>query len=445
MRITLPALAAVLCAACGGGGGQHDNPDSSPGSPDAATDASPDARAIGSINVFAKSRCCDVPWGSPAPGVTVHVIAPGGELAATATTDAGGFATFDAVVAGSAVMVIYPPTAVNPVTVTTVLGVEPNDELVFGDSFYTVPVDTSTGGQFTLDFPPIAASWVALYLPCSGSVVQPSPPQMPYLYTACQSTNATVPALALDASNKVVASAVLRDIDLAIGASYTIDAWTPALARGVTATIPTTVPEANLELDWRYPTSLVPAREAAAITGGVASASFSAPDGSDGVAATAYLYRDGLGEQVHSRNFAPDVASVDVPIADLPWLAAPELSIADQRVRWNQNGTGGDAVFVKLSYEHADGTGYVDWTLIAPPGTGELSWADFPAEVPAPRGTDLNKGGTNVLISDLPTATSYNELRAAPEWQIRCPACSVERGELPAGAQVAADGSSLEN
>jgi hypothetical protein len=440
MRITLPALAAVLCAACGGGG-QHDNPDAPNANPDAIPpDASaPDARAVGSIQVHTQVRCCDQPWGSPASGVTIHLIAPDGTLASTVTTGAEGSVTFDDVVAGSAVMSIYPETAVNPVTITTILAVEPGDTLVFGDRYYEPQVATSNGGHFTLDFPPIAASWVLPYLPCGGAAqLPPSPPQMPWLYQACETPSATVPVFAVDASAKIVASAVLRDIDLAIGASYTIDAWTPAIVKTATATVPPATQEADLALTWRYPTSARGEREPATITTGVASATFSAPDGADGAAATALLYHDGLGSQGHAVAVATDVASADVPIVDLPWLGAAQVEIANQRVLWDQPGGpgGGDALYLHLVYEHADGTGYVEWNLIAPPAAAQLSWAGIPAELPAPRGTDVDDV-VAVRFTELPTASSYRELRAAPEWQIRCPLCSVDRGELSSGAQTA--------
>src|SRR5690349_2452189 len=169
MRISLPALAAVLCAACGGGGGTNDNPDAPHANPDAIPpDASaPDAVAVGSIQVQTETRCCDVPPGSPASGVTIYVIAPDGTLASTTVTDALGSVTIDGVVAGSAVMAVYPPTAVNPVMATTFLAVEPGDTLVFGER-YPAPVDFTTGGHFTVTFPPIAPSTASIqaWLPC---------------------------------------------------------------------------------------------------------------------------------------------------------------------------------------------------------------------------------------------------------------------------------------
>lgn len=451
MRITLSVLVAVVCAACGGGGGGH--PDGRAGDPDAAggpdarpADASaPDAPAVGSIQVRTETRCCDLPPGSPAAGVTIYVIAPDKTLASSTVTDDLGSVTIDNVVAGSAVMAVYPSDAVNPVMATTFLAVEPGDTLVFGER-YLASFDTSTGGHFTLDFPPITATSIAVYLPCGGasSNIFPTSPQQPYLWTDCQRSVATVPVIATDDTSTVVASAVLRNINLSIGAGYTIDAWTPALARTITASVPDSAPEGTLAMHWRYPTSQFKRSATPTIAGGVASASLSAPDGADAVAAVAYFYRDGLGEQGHARMFPSDAVAVDVPVADEPWIYAPTLSLADQRLSWIQEGTGGDAVIMQVPYRPAGGSDEIWWSVIGPAGTGEVSWANFPAEVPAPRAGDFTFE-PSLHLADLDTASSYREARAAPEWQIYCPLCAVSRGELQSASAVAADGAGLDD
>jgi len=93
-------------------------------------------------------------------------------------------------------------------------------------------------------------------------------------------------------------------------------------------------------MEWRYPYALPSEVHSAPIVSQVASATFAAPTGADAAVATAVLYHDGLGSQGHAQAFAPDIASADLSIGDLPWLAAPELSLADQRLRWTPVGAG---------------------------------------------------------------------------------------------------------
>lgn len=446
MSITRAVLVAMVFAACGGGG--NDRPDASAGGPDAhpADASAPDAVAVGSIQVRTETRCCDLPPGSPAAGVTIYVIAPDRTLASTSVTDDLGNVTIDDVVTGSAVMAVYPPTAVYPVTVTTFLAVEPGDTLVFGER-YPLPVAFANVGDITVDFPPVSAATVELraWLPCGAtSDVTTSSPAHPHLYADCQRPVATVPVIATDDAGRIVESAVLRDINLYIGGAYTIDAWTPALARTITASVPTFVVQANLALHWRYPFSSLRASEPATITGGVASASIAAPVGADGVAAAAYLDRDGLGEQGFARMFPADASAVDVPITDLPWIYTPTLSLPDQRVSWIQEGTGGDGVIAQVVYVPAGGSDYVWWNVIGPAGDGEVSWANFPAQVPAPRPGDATLS-PSLHLADLDTASSYRELRAAAEWQIYCPLCAVSRGELQSAGAVAANGNGLDD
>jgi hypothetical protein len=434
----LALLTAVLYAGCGDADHHDDLPDAGTSAPDAA----PDAASVGSILVTTYTRCCSEPPHTPAAGITVYVVGPDGRLAQTAATGADGRVTLDAVVAGSSVMAVYPPVDWYPMVVTTVLGVAPGDALVFGEG-YGVGADTSSGGHITIDFPPITASSLVAWMPClSTSQFFTTPPGTPYLFTSCQRPHATIPITAMDDNFQLLASAVLHDIDLSIGSTYTIDAWTPAIAQTATIVVPAGVTEVELEAAWPYPGILISDGSTASIADGSATATFAGPVGADATAVTARLFRNGLGEQEHARAFAAETPALAVEMTALPWLGTPIVDIAEEGVHWSQDGAGGDAVAFRLLYEHADDGVRVDWTVIAPAGATELSWANLPAEVPAPRGHDIDNGASVVVI-DLGPTSSYAEVRSTPEWNIRCPTCAVQRNQLPAAAAAVAQGSEL--
>jgi len=87
-------------------------------------------------------------------------------------------------------------------------------------------------------------------------------------------------------------------------------------------------------------------------------------------------------------------------------------------------------------YVHREPSGsehYVDWAVVAPGGTTELTWSDIPAELPALRdGDELTQ--TILQIVDLGGVDSYDALRSVPEWQVRAPLEAVDARERPAAA-----------
>jgi hypothetical protein len=433
--------ALAVWGACGGGGGGDDegSADARPEVADAAVDGAPPA---GSVRVTTYSRRGTAPPRTLAAGVAIYLIRPDGTVATIVTTGADGEATLDGVISGSAVTALYPAGEFHPNYVTTVLGVEPGDALVLGDAF-AAQDPTSGGGAFTVTYPPIDAAYLELILPCATGAQLGASPASVNLDDDCQAANATVPILAYDDNRHVIGSAVLRDIDLAIGESFTIPAWSPPVEQVVRTAVAAEVESVELGITWLYPTSRPGDYREVSPAGAVATASFSSPSDADLVAASATHHRDSFGRQDHAQLFPASASSIDLPLGDVPWLGDQLTSIAEQRIHWIQDGDRGDAVVATVRYRHRDEVTGIDeiyeWRVIAPPGANELTWTSFPSTLPAPRGDD-DLYYTELHVVDLATAQSYAELRAAPEWHISCPLCAVWDGELSAGAWAEAGG-----
>jgi hypothetical protein len=421
----------VLAAACGGGGGEAD-PDAPPaGGPDAAPDAVP----TGSVQVTTHVYCCDVPVHTPAADVIVHLLDPDHRHVLTTQTGADGTATLDGVIAGSAVVVHYLPTAGHGHVVTAILDVAPGDSLAFGDGFFRLPDQTDEGGHYTVTYPPIEHDGMYVFQPFGwASQLGPSPASG-YVDFDCTSPSATLPIIAYGVDNAgIVGSAVLRDVNLAPGESYTVDAWSPAVPITVTASAPDEQDEVQLSVYWNYPGVSFGAGDYAPNEGGQASRVFPSPVGVDSYRARSRIFRNGFGEVERTQSFAASATTLAIATTELPWMGQAITSFAEQRVRWIQDGEGGDAVVARLAYRHGD-EDYA-WTIVGPAGgETELSWADFPADVPAPRGDDEENNATLFTI-DLGGVDTYAQARSTPEWLLTCPSCLGE-GESGGYSQAA--------
>jgi hypothetical protein len=130
------------------------------------------------------------------------------------------------------------------------------------------------------------------------------------------------------------------------------------------------------------------------------------------------------------------------PAPVLPWVGQVLVDANSNTASWLQlGGTSEDAAFASLNWARADvandTTDYYTWNILIPPGATSFQWASpIAALAPyVPTATDSQLSG-NLQLIDLANASSYDEVRAQPEWQWNDPGYATENGEITGVSSV---------
>lgn len=396
--------------------------------------------ASGVVNVTTMVRCCDVAANTPQAGVLVVAVNADGMLAGTATTDAQGQATLT-IAEGAYVTAIYPEDVNNENYIVTYAGVKPNDNLTFGDGYYT-PNQTinGTAGNLTLNWSAVTgATQYQVYHPCEsygryvGSVLTYQVP----LYTYCQTATAPIAVLALDANYNPVASRYLPAANYAPAGTIDIAAndWVMQAIDNLTTSIsglPAAVYEADFDVMARYDGFSYNESDYMTPKSGSASATFTTPSTALSATVQARLYRNNYARQEHYKGGASPV--VFAP-PTLPWISGVIFDLEALQAIWLQTAGTYDASYLDLDWRRTEPKGpdhYYYWRVILPPGVTTFSVGTPPTELApyVPTATDESLDAELTLV-DLSSAASYDAARALPEWRLAQPDQAVMAGEEP--------------
>lgn len=434
---------AAIVFSCAIGCGKTTSLSDAPRSDGNSADANltPDARVALTVTTY--SRCCTEPNHTLEPNIAVVVLKPDGSFDQMGTTDASGTVTFLGVAPGSSVTALYP--VGTDYTIATVLAVKPGDSITFGDE-YTLVHGAGTG-TMTLDFPAVTnATTIAVYHSCGYDGATGTGLTTMTLNTTCDVTSGDLMMLAYDVNNNVIATGTLHAVAYGNGQTATLASWTPVTAQLQTMVsgLETMVTGATLHgemivdgVSARYGSQAYPT-----LSGGTGGANMPVPNGGDRLFAFSQLYATGYGEKEEFQRLASDVRTVNFGEPAMPWLGTPTYDAANQQVSWTSLGSGAyDGAYADVFWNRFDAsidtTRYYDWHVVIPPGVSMFSWTAPPTEIApyVPATTDTIGG--QLMLVDLSSSASYDELRAAPEWQLTCIGCTTLNGELPTGSSVA--------
>ncbi len=395
----------------------------------------PDGEPLAPVRVTAYGRNSNTLPGARVENVEVLVYGVDGTLHDRDQTDSSGEVVVDAE-PGDSVTAIYDLVADQDVYVTTVLGVQPGDELVFGDR----PSATTTGASIgvmtlavpTFSAPPDSYAW---YWDCglsSGSGVPPATVGIT-MYDNCGGSTFSAIFVATIGGQKEWARLIARPF-----ADATTDAFPAAQAAGTfdidfTAISPQIDQSYYLYLYSTFGPSLFaltsPSSAYDDTSDGAMSASLPWTDGGDGARLTEYLYRNGnLGYQYATRRLAAGVNAVTTPVTPLPWLSDTTLVVAGAGVaQWFIVGSepyDGGVVDLYWSVDagvakgKGSGGSTIDfrWNILAPPGTMMLVFPELPEDLAAYAPPTDATIYASTTLEDSSAVDGYDALRALPEW-----------------------------
>jgi hypothetical protein len=400
--------------------------------------------AAGQVTVITKSRKTSTsPAGTVVAGVSVYAVQPSGTAGATGQTDSNGKVVLDGVLPGASITAVYMADATD-YQVVTVVGVKPGDTITLGDLYALAPAGGNTG-VLNVTFPSVTgATSYQVYSPCNSTSGAASPIALP---ESCVLPSANLVLIAADATGNTLAGGVIKSAPYTDGQTAALTAWSPVPSGGFTVSISgliADVTQAGLWGDMVVDGGAYVfdrGQTISPLTGGAASANFQLPGAGDRTSVGATLYRTKYGDQETYSNVAPTATSATLPAPGLPWLGSRQLDASGQTVAWLQFGSGAyDGGFANIQWSRtvATTTTQYNWNILVPPGQSSFAWgtptAALAPYVPAAADT-FNQ--FHVQLVDLSSATDYDQLRAAPEWQWQSPYNTTEDGELTGVSSVA--------
>ncbi|MGE3769230.1 MAG: hypothetical protein AB7L94_43660, partial [Kofleriaceae bacterium] len=342
-------------AGCGDDGGARKLPDAPPPEDGPA----PDMLASGTVNVTTMVRCCDVAANTPQANVLVVAVNSDGNVAGTAMTDAQGKASLS-IREGATVTAIYPEDANQETIAVSYVGVKPDDDLTFGDNYYTTPTTiTGTAGQMTLN-------WTAATNATQYRVFHPCQSYGPYvngltysltLDTYCQTPTAPIALVALDANYQVVSSAYVPAAAYTVGATVNVAAnqWVDQAVGNFMVSIsglPAAVDEVDFDFDARYAGFSYSDGNYIIPKSGGGSVALSVPTTAISTTVEATLYRNNYRRQEH---YKTGPAPVVYPPPTLPWLSGVVFNPEDRHAIWMQTSVGAyDASIFETNWRRTD-------------------------------------------------------------------------------------------
>jgi hypothetical protein len=397
------------------------------------------------VTVIAKSRSSSTsPPGTLVAGVSVYAVQPDGTAGPTGQTDANGKVVLDGVKAGATITAVYTIDA-SDYQVTTVVGVKPGDTITLGDH-YAAPTDSANTGTLNVTFPAYTgATNYSVFSPCNSTNGGASPLVLPEI---CTMANANLTLIAQDDGGNTLAGGVIKNAPYTNGQTAALTAWSPVPANGFQVSISgliVDVYQASLWADMVVDGSYVFDRGQTVnpVTGGAATGGFQIPPAGDRTSVGVTLYRQSYGNQETYDDVAPAATSATLPAPALPWLGARQLDNVNLNVAWIASGSGAyDAAFATFQWSHPNGVGVpatnYNWDVLVPPGQTQFQWGTpIAALAPYLPTTADSINQFHVQLIDLASATNYDELRAAPEWQWQSPYNATEDGELTGVSSVA--------
>ncbi len=417
---------------CGDDGGARKLPDA----PLVEDGPAPDMLASGTVNVTTMVRCCDVAANTPQANVLVVAGNVDGQIASTATTDAQGQATLT-IREGATVTAIYPEDANQETIAVSYVGVKPDDNLTYGDGYYTLS-QTITGvdGQLVLNWPAVTgATQYRVYHPCEnyGPYVNGLTRSLP-LYTYCQTANAPIAVIALDASYRVVSSVYLPAAAYAPGTlTLVANQWVNQAADNYTASIsglPAAVDDVGFGLEAAYAGFSYTDNEYVTPKSGGGTAMLSVPSTATATTIDARLSRNSYRQQEHYKRGPSPVV---FPAPTLPWLSGVIFNAEERHAVWLQTMGTYDASILGTRWRRTDGKidHYYRWRVILPPGVTEFSVGTPPAELEPYLPGAADDVEHELTLVDLSSAASYDAARALPEWRLASARGAVATGDEP--------------
>jgi len=403
--------------------------------------------ASGVVNITTVVRYGDAAPDTPKGNILVVGVNADGTLAGTATTDAAGKATLT-IREGATVTAIYPEDAFIDNTITSYVGVKPNDNLTFGDHYFTPPTTIAgTAGLMTVNWPAfIGATQYLVYSPCGSNYVTGTTYSLP-LQTYCQTATAPILVMAVDANYDIIATAYLPAAAFTVGATVNVAAgqWVAQTANSFVVSmsgLDPVVTAVRFNANAQFPQFTIGESDFPTPKAGAASAMLSIPMSAGALTyASAQLNRNGnFGEQTYFKRGASPIAFA--PTA-LPWISDTSIISAfpPYRVVWLETASTYDAAVLDMSWQRSDGkiTHYFQWRVILPPGVADFKLGTPPAELAALLPTVDDNVNHELRLVDLSSATSYDAARALPEWRLANVQSSVNAGDEPSAA-ITSDG-----
>ena len=364
--------------------------------------------------------------GTPVGAVTIDVVQADGTGAQTALTDPDGHVTLHHVRPDAIVSATYPP-AQQALTVTSFTGVQPGDQLTFGDGYFksdtssdfviTVGLadfpgaqgyeaDTSCGTNFGVFVPevtvPLGGCWtrsgplVLLVFGTSGLAGSRFLPSIPYVSGTIVDPGPWVANGRGNFAMSITGLDHMVPIGLDATASYgdqlqLLSFPDSSTAATASITMPVTAPRivGHARLDRTTD-----------------SGSF--PDSRFGFAD---VYR----------SISGTATSLELSAPTVPFVGGGVYNPTLQRAAWLQGDGGYDGATLTLDWtltNSAPNFSNVHWLVVVPPGQTDLDLAMHPPGLAHYLPTAMDTPSVMVRLIDYDDVSGYDAFRALPEWQL---------------------------
>lgn len=120
-----------------------------------------------------------------------------------------------------------------------------------------------------------------------------------------------------------------------------------------------------------------------------------------------------------------------------PWVEGTALVSAYRRqIQWvlaNDGTNAHDAVYLALFFQQqANPNGFAEWHIVMPPNTQSVDLPKLPPEFDDLQPTlELGFGLDRLVAIEVPSVSSYDELRAMSFGFVICPECAIRANEVP--------------
>ncbi len=388
--------------------------------PDAAkqSDAAPDAPPPhGPVQVTVYDPNSQ---GTVVVGVPVVFIEADGTVVGRPLTDSTGVATSD-VHANATATAVIAGAAGNPTTLMTVVGVQPNDKIILGNS---VNSGSTMDGTFTINYPTYSgATSYNVVGPCGNYNAGNVTSYALTIYSNCKQSAMDILVVANNASNQPIAYLEKPNVPYTAGGStfvsgtYLLPGTFNASYTNVDASIP------NLSFNRQVPagyagynssTSGAPANGTVSLSGPAFNAQTSS--------VLTRIIRSSQQNIVY-QNMAGNATTyaMDVGATLLPWIGPVTADFANGKVMVPVDTTGTtndplDLFYLMFNYGRPDGSGgnlSFRWYVIGQQ-PGDVTLPALPAEVGdvMPQATDT--AGTTISVLVESTNLTWDQVRAAP-------------------------------